>query len=173
MSDFSVTLEQVNTLSREAFVEAFGDIAEHSPWVAERAARRRPFADREAMAGAFIDAIFDAGDAEKLALVRAHPDLAGRAAVAGEIAEESKREQAGAGLDKLTAEEFARFTELNDAYRARFQFPFILAVKGASKHQILESFRKRLGSDPEAELAMAIRQVARIVTFRIEDRVRA
>jgi 2-oxo-4-hydroxy-4-carboxy-5-ureidoimidazoline decarboxylase len=172
MSEFSVTLEQVNALSREAFVEAFGDVAEHSPWVAERAATRRPFADREAMAEAFIDAIFDAGDAEKLALVRAHPDLAGRAAVAGEIAEESKREQAGAGLDKLTAEEFARFTELNDAYRARFQFPFILAVKGATKHQILEAFQKRIGSDPEAELAIAIRQVARIVTFRIGDRVR-
>jgi 2-oxo-4-hydroxy-4-carboxy-5-ureidoimidazoline decarboxylase len=173
MADFSVTVEQVNTLSREAFVATFGDVAEHSPWVAERAAARRPFADREAMAEAFIDAIFDAEDAEKLALVRAHPDLAGRAAVTGEIAEESKREQAGAGLDKLTPEEFARFTELNDAYRARFQFPFILAVKGADKHQILESFQKRIGSDPEAELAMAIRQVARIVTFRLEDRVRA
>jgi 2-oxo-4-hydroxy-4-carboxy-5-ureidoimidazoline decarboxylase len=173
MSEFSVTIEQVNALSRDAFVEAFGDVAEHSPWVAERAAKRRPYADREAMAGAFIDTIFDAGDAERLALVRAHPDLAGRAAVAGEIAEDSKREQAGAGLDRLTPEEFVRFNELNDAYRARFQFPFILAVKGATKHQILEAFERRINKDPEAELAMAIRQVARIVTFRIEDRVRA
>jgi len=173
MPDFSVTLDQVNALSRDDFVATFGDVAEHSPWVAERAAVKRPYADREAMAEAFIDAIFDAGEAEKLALVRAHPDLAGRAAVAGNIAEESKREQAGAGLHNLTAEEFARFTELNDAYRARFQFPFILAVKGADKHQILRSFQQRIGKEPEAELAMAIRQVARIVTFRIEDRVRA
>jgi 2-oxo-4-hydroxy-4-carboxy-5-ureidoimidazoline decarboxylase len=173
MSEFSVTVEQVNALGRDAFVQAFGDVAEHSPWVAERAAARRPFADREAMAGAFIDAIFDASDAEKLALVRAHPDLAGRAAVSGEIANESKREQAGAGLDRLTPQEFARFSELNETYRARFQFPFILAVKGATKHQILDAFQKRINSDPEAELAMAIRQIARIVTFRIEDRVRA
>ncbi len=173
MPEDPMTLDQVNALDRDDFVAVFGDVAEHSPWVAEHAAIRRPFIDREAMAEAFIDAIFDAGEAEKLALVRAHPDLAGRTAVSGHLAEESKREQAGAGLDKLTAEEFARFTELNDAYRARFQFPFILAVKGADRHQILQSFQKRIGSDPEAELAMAIRQVARIVTFRIEDRVAA
>jgi 2-oxo-4-hydroxy-4-carboxy-5-ureidoimidazoline decarboxylase len=123
------------------------------------------------MAEAFIDAIFDAGDAEKLALVRAHPDLAGRAAVAGEIAEESKREQAGAGLDTLTAEEFARFTKLNTAYRDKFGFPFILAVKGATKHEILSSFEERIAREEEAEFAAALVQVGRIIAFRLEDRV--
>jgi 2-oxo-4-hydroxy-4-carboxy-5-ureidoimidazoline decarboxylase len=164
-------VEAVNAMSREDFVAVFGDIAEHSPWVAEKAAARRPYADRRAMAEAFIDAIFDAGEPEKLALIRAHPDLAGRAAIAGELAPESKREQAGAGLDKLTAEEFARFTELNEAYRAKFRFPFILAVKGADKRRILAAFEERIGNDHEAELANAIRQVARIVAFRIDDRV--
>jgi 2-oxo-4-hydroxy-4-carboxy-5-ureidoimidazoline decarboxylase len=166
-----MTLETVNAMDREVFVAAFGDIAEHSPWVAEKAAERRPYADRRAMAEAFIDAVFDAGEPEKLALIRAHPDLAGRAAVAGELQPESKREQAGAGLDKLTAEEFARFTELNDAYRGKFRFPFILAVKDVDKHQILAAFAERIDNDPEAEFANAIRQVARIVAFRIDDRV--
>ena len=166
-----MSVEAVNAMSREDFVAAFGDIAEHSPWIAEKGAARRPYADRRAMAEAFIDAIFDAGEPEKLALIRAHPDLAGRAAIAGELQPESKREQAGAGLDKLTAEEFDRFTELNEAYRAKFRFPFILAVKGADKHRILAAFEARLDNDPEAELASAIRQVARIVAFRIDDRV--
>jgi 2-oxo-4-hydroxy-4-carboxy-5-ureidoimidazoline decarboxylase len=166
-----MSLEAVNAMSREVFVAAFGDIAEHSPWVAEKAAERRPYADRRAMAEAFIDAVFDAGEPEKLALIRAHPDLAGRAAIAGDLAPESKREQAGAGLDRLTAEEFARFTELNEAYRAKFRFPFILAVKGADKRRILAAFEERIDNDPEAELANAIRQVARIVAFRIDDRV--
>ena len=171
MPAFPMTIETVNSLDAEAFVAAFGDIAEHSPWVAETAAVRRPYADRRAMAEAFIDAVFDAGEPEKLALIRAHPDLAGRAAVAGELAAESKREQAGAGLDTLTAEEFARFTTLNDAYREKFRFPFILAVKGADKFEILRAFEKRIRSDHEAELANAIRQVARIIAFRIDDRV--
>jgi 2-oxo-4-hydroxy-4-carboxy-5-ureidoimidazoline decarboxylase len=171
MPEFPMTIDSVNALPRDAFVAAFGDIAEHSPWVAERAGARRPFADRRAMAEAFIDAIFDADEPEKLALLRAHPDLAGLAAIAGDLAPESRREQAGAGLDRLTPEEFTRFTELNKAYRERFRFPFILAVKGADKDTILRSFVARLGNDHEAELAAAIRQVARIVSFRIEDRV--
>jgi 2-oxo-4-hydroxy-4-carboxy-5-ureidoimidazoline decarboxylase len=152
------------------FVAAFGDVAEHSPWVAETAAKARPYADRTAMAGAFLDAILDADDPHKLALVRAHPDLAGRAKLA-DLAPDSQREQAGAGLDKLTAEELARFTKLNDAYRAKFGFPFIFAVKGADKHQILSAFEKRIDHEPEHELATAIRQVGNIIRFRIEDRV--
>jgi 2-oxo-4-hydroxy-4-carboxy-5-ureidoimidazoline decarboxylase len=171
MPAFPMTIDKVNGLSGEAFVASFGDIAEHTPWVAEMAGTRRPFVDRLAMSEAFVDAVLDAGDPEKLALIRAHPDLAGRAAVAGELAPESKREQAGAGLGQLTEEEFGRFTALNDAYRAKFQFPFILAVKGATKHQILAAFEERIGNDPEAEFANAIRQVARIVALRIEDRV--
>ena len=172
MAGFPVALDAVNRMDGGAFVAVFGDIAEHSPWVAERAAKERPFADRRAMAEAFLDAVLDATDAEKLALVRAHPDLAGRARIS-DLAEESRREQAGAGLDKLTAAEFAEFTALNDAYKAKFGFPFILAVKGADKHLILKTFRQRIRHDPEVELATAIAQVGRIINFRIEDRVSA
>jgi OHCU decarboxylase len=123
------------------------------------------------MTEAFVEAVLTAGDPRKLALVRAHPDLAGRAAITGDIADASKREQAGAGLDRLTPEEFRRFSALNDAYREKFRFPFILAVKGHDKHAILRSFEERIVNDPETELANAIRQVAQIVVFRINDRV--
>jgi 2-oxo-4-hydroxy-4-carboxy-5-ureidoimidazoline decarboxylase len=123
------------------------------------------------MIEAFIDTIFEVGEPEKLALIRAHPDLAGRAAMAGEMAADSKREQSGAGLDRLTSEEFKHFTALNDIYRERFQFPFILAVRGVDKHGILRSFEERIDNDPEDEFFNAVRQVLQIVAFRIEDRI--
>jgi 2-oxo-4-hydroxy-4-carboxy-5-ureidoimidazoline decarboxylase len=164
-------LDAINRLSEEAFVAAFGDIAEHSPWVAAKAAGARPFADQRAMSEAFLDAVFEAGEPEQLALLRAHPDLAGRAAIAGDLAPNSRREQSRAGLDKLTPEEFARFTALNNTYRETFGFPFILAVKGVDKHGILKSFEERIGNDPEAEFFAAIRQVGQIIAFRLADRV--
>ena len=166
-----LTCDQVNAMPREAFVAAFGDVAEHAPWVAERAAEGRPYAGREALIVAFQSAIGAASQDRRLALLRAHPDLAGKAALAGELAEESRREQAGAGLDSLTAEEFARFTRLNEAYRSHFGFPFILAVKGATKHDILAAFEARLENGPDEEFATALEQVQRIVRFRLEDRV--
>ena len=104
-------------------------------------------------------------------MLRAHPDLAGKAAIAGEVTDDSAREQAGAGLGSLTADEFARFTRLNGAYRARFGFPFIFAVKGATKEQILYAFEARLKNAPEVEFTTALEQVMRIFAFRIEDRV--
>jgi len=171
MVDFPITLEAVNAMDLGDFVAAFGDVAEHSPWVAERAAEERPYASRQDMIEAFGDEVREAGPGEKLALLRAHPDLAGKAAVAGELAEDSRREQAGAGLDQLTPEEFARFTELNQSYTAKFGFPFILAVRDADKQAILDAFTERIERDPEAEKAMAISEVARIIGFRIEDRV--
>lgn len=171
MVDFPITVAAVNAMDAAAFVAAFGDVAEHSPWIAERATAQRPFASRQAMVEAFGDEVREAGPGEKLALLRAHPDLAGRAAMAGEVAEESRREQAGAGLDTLTPEEFRRFTELNRAYTEKFGFPFILAVRGADKQTILAAFAERIERDPEAEKAMAISEVTRIIGFRIEDRV--
>src|SRR5690349_5510702 len=104
MSAAPIPIDDVNLMDEAAFLMAFASIAEHSPWVAERAMKARPYADRMAMAGAFIDAILEASDAQKLALVRAHPDLAGRIKVA-DMAPDSQREQAGAGLDQLTREE--------------------------------------------------------------------
>ena len=161
------SLADINAMSSDAFVASFGDVAEHSPWVAEKTAAVRPFASRDAMIAAFETAVRAAPQAAQLALIRAHPDLATRA----KLTDDSSREQKGAGLDTLTPAEFARFTELNDAYKARFGFPFIFAVKGASKHQILASFEERVGRDRNEEFATALSQVCRIFRFRIEDRV--
>ena len=161
----------VNALSPDDFVARFGDVAEHSPWVAETAARERPFASREAMIEAFAAAVAGASHEARLALIRAHPDLAGKAARAGTMAEDSRREQAGVGLDSLTEVEYARFTDLNTRYRDKFGFPFIFAVKGATKGMILDAFEARSADDVETEFATALAQVARIFRFRLEDRI--
>jgi 2-oxo-4-hydroxy-4-carboxy-5-ureidoimidazoline decarboxylase len=165
----AVALSAINAMPLEAFLASFGDVAEHSPWVAERAFVVRPFSTRDGLIAAFEAALHNANRDEKLALIRAHPDLATKA----RLTDDSSREQAGAGLNTLTAEEFARFTDLNTAYKQRFGFPFIFAVKGASKHMILEAFAERVRHSAEAEFATAIEQVARIFRFRLEDRVAA
>lgn len=161
------TVADVNRMDLPAFLAAFGDVAEHSPWVAREAASFRPYGARDAMVLAFERAIRSANADAQLALIRAHPDLATRAKLTGD----STREQAGAGLDTLTATEFARFTELNDMYKTRFGFPFIFAVKGATKHMILAAFEDRVNKSSEEEFATALAQVCRIFRFRIEDRV--
>jgi len=163
----ALTVAIVNCLPAAEFIETFGDIAEHSPWVAERAAAARPFAGREAMIAAFETALRKAPLGKQLDLIRAHPDLASKA----KLTADSASEQAGAGLDSLTEEEFARFTELNETYKTRFAFPFIFAVKGATKHQILEAFERRVEAPPEEEFETAISQICRIFRFRIEDRI--
>lgn len=160
-------LSEVNRLSSEEFTARFGDIAEHSPWVASLAAGSRPFGSRDAMIGAFEKATRSASEEKQLALIRAHPDLATKA----KLTDDSTREQAGAGLANLTAEEFTRFTALNTAYKDRFGFPFIFAVKGATKHQILASFEQRVHRSTTEEFETAMAQVCRIFRFRIEDRV--
>jgi 2-oxo-4-hydroxy-4-carboxy-5-ureidoimidazoline decarboxylase len=162
-------IAEINALSESDFVAAFGDVAEHSPWVAAAAAQRRPFANRTEMIVAFT-AVLQAADHEaQLALIRAHPDLATRA----RLTEDSAREQAGAGLESLTPDEFRRFTEFNERHKARFGFPFIFAVKGATKQQILAGFADRIDLSVDAEFAMTLEQVARIFRFRLEDRVAA
>ncbi len=169
----SLTIDDVNRMDRMEFVRRFGDVAEHSPWVAEAAALRRPVGGRDALVRAFAEAIREASYESRLALIRAHPDLAGKAAVAAALTEDSRREQSSAGLGSLTPTEMARFTELNDAYKSRFGFPFILAAKGATKHQILAAFEARTGNEPDAEFETALGEIARIIRFRIEDRVSA
>lgn len=160
-------IETVNAMTPRAFIGAFGDIAEHSPWVAREAETSRPFRDREQMIRAFETALSAANGDAQLALLRAHPDLATRA----RLTADSTREQAGAGLDQLSAAEFARFTALNERYKARFAFPFIFAVKGATKHMILDSFEARVNNGLDQEFTTALQQVCRIFRFRLEDRV--
>ena len=166
-----LSIDDLNRMTAADFTARFGDVAEHSPWVAERAAGARPFTDRDAVAQAFAAALRGAMREEQLAVLRAHPDLAGRAAIAGDLSDDSRREQAGAGLDRLTPEEFERFTALNAAYRERFGIPFIFAVKGATAAMILAAFEERVANGQEVELQNAIENVCRIMRFRIEDRV--
>jgi 2-oxo-4-hydroxy-4-carboxy-5-ureidoimidazoline decarboxylase len=153
---------------REAFVHRLGRVAEGSPWVAERAFDRGPFADRGAVADAFARVVREAPAEAQLALIRAHPDLAGRAALAGELTPESAGEQASAGLDRLTPGDLARFTRLNDAYRARFGFPFVICVRGRSVAEILTAYERRLTNDAEAERATAVDEIAAIMRLRLE-----
>lgn len=164
-----MTIADVNALAPVDFVARFGDVAEHSPWVAREAFAQRPFADRDAMVEAFATALKSANPDAQRALIRAHPDLATKA----RLTEDSSCEQAGAGLAALSEEEFASFTTLNAVYKSKFGFPFIFAVKGATKQMILAAFEERISHSPEAEFATAIAQICRIFRFRIEDRVAA
>jgi OHCU decarboxylase len=153
---------------RAAFLARLGHVAEGSPWVAERAWARGPFPDAAATADAFAAVVRESAPEEQLALIRAHPDLAGRAALAGDLTADSAREQASAGLDRLTPDDLARFTRLNDAYRARFGFPFVIRVAGRSVDAILAAYEERLANDADAERATAVEQIAEIMRLRIE-----
>jgi 2-oxo-4-hydroxy-4-carboxy-5-ureidoimidazoline decarboxylase len=166
-----MTLREVSAMDRQAFVSAFGGIFEDSPWVARRAWDSRPFASREALHRAMTQQVESAAREEQLALLRAHPDLGARARMSAV----STSEQRGAGLDQLTPEEYEQLTAWNQAYRDRFGFPFLFAVKGAGKTAIMEALRSRAfpdpGADTEAEFAEALAQVYRIAWFRLEAAV--
>ena len=156
-------------MDRAAFLAAFGEVFEHSPWVAELAWETGPFGSREALHDAMVRACKGAARERRLALLRAHPDLAGKAAVRGELTDSSRSEQAGAGLDDCTPEELARFQRLNQAYKAKFGFPFILAVKGYDRAGILAAFAARLDNDADTELDRALDQIAKITLYRLSD----
>jgi OHCU decarboxylase len=159
-------------LTRTLFVERFGGVYEHSSWVAE-VAYDEGFTSEADTAGGLAKALATAAtkgtEEQKKALIFAHPDLAGRLALAKTLTAESTGEQASAGLDRLTPDELAKFTALNEAYRARFGFPFIMAVKGKSKADILASFQQRLDNDPDAETATALTEIDRIAALRLKD----
>lgn len=160
-----------STLDRAAFVETYGGIYEHSPWVAEAVydAGIGPGDDTAAALAGRMGQVVDAADGDaRLTLLRAHPELAGRLATAGGLTAESTAEQASAGLGHCTPEEFAEFHSLNARYTARFGFPFIVAVRGLSRRDILGTFRDRAGNDRETELAAALQQVHRIARLRLE-----
>ena len=159
-----MTLADLNAMDCESFVAAIGWVFEDSPWVARRAWDLRPFATREVLHRAMTLQVESADREEQLALLRAHPDLGARARMSAA----STREQGGAGLNQLTAEEFAELTTWNQAYRAKFGFPFLFAVKGSGKRAIMEALRRRAAADPETEIAEALAQVYRIAVFRLE-----
>ena len=173
MAAAQISDDELQRLERGRFVELLGGVFEHSSWVAERAFAAGPFHNVEALHRAMVEVMRRASRARQVALIRAHPDLAGRAAIRGELTAASSAEQAGAGLDQCTRVEFERFHELNQRYQKRFGFPFILAVKGKSRGEILAAFEERLDNSVEAEFEEALGQIARIARFRLDDLIRS
>ncbi|MEP9352664.1 2-oxo-4-hydroxy-4-carboxy-5-ureidoimidazoline decarboxylase [Xanthobacter sp. KR7-65] len=165
------TLAQLNACDDATFTACLGPVFEHAPWVAEQAARLRPFASVEALHGAMVGLVAALPEAARVALFAGHPDLAGPAARDGTMTAESTGEQSALGLDRLPDAEAQRWDALNAAYRARFGFPFILCARHYGRAAMLEVFEQRLAASREEELAMALGEIARITRYRIADRV--
>ena len=168
-----MTLAELNALGRDDFASALGTVFEHSPWIAERAWVARPFASLDQLHGAMVAATHSASEACKLGLLRGHPELAGKLAMSGAMTSHSVQEQAGAGLANCSPEELAQLATLNDQYRERFGFPFILAVKGYDRVGIIAALEQRVGNPLDAEMREALDQVARIARFRLERMITA
>jgi 2-oxo-4-hydroxy-4-carboxy-5-ureidoimidazoline decarboxylase len=168
-----ITLDELNRMDRAAFIAALGEVFEHAPWVAENAADSRPFAGINALYDAMTTTVRSASADRQMALIKGHPDLAGKAAREGAITDDSKREQSSAGLDRLTEQEFATFHRLNDAYHAKFDIPFIVCVRRHGKESILRQFEQRLSNDKAAERQAALNEIFRIAALRLDQRVAA
>jgi 2-oxo-4-hydroxy-4-carboxy-5-ureidoimidazoline decarboxylase len=163
------TLTALNTTDRAAFTAALGHLFEHSPWVAEETWPQRPFADSETLHAALCATMRAAPPERQLALIRAHPDLAGRLAQQNRLTHESTREQASAGLDRLTEAELAEFTRQNEAYKAKFGFPFIICARLNAKTAILSAMQARSGHAPATEFATALGEIEKIARLRLQD----
>jgi len=166
-----MTLNDLNSLDASAFAAALDGIFENSPWVAREAWPARPFSSVESLHAAMVGVVKNAGAAQQLALLCAHPELAGREAQAGELTAASDTEQAGAGLKHLTAAEMNRINELNRAYGTRFGHPFIIAVRNHTKQGIFAAFERRLANDAATERATALAEVAMITRLRLDARI--
>lgn len=164
-----LSLARVNAMSPAEFGAAFGRVFEHSPWIAERAFARRPFASADALHAVMVEVVRGASPAQQLALLCAHPELAGKEAKTNTLTRESTNEQTKAGLTALSAEEMARIASLNRAHAERFGFPFIIAARLHSKEQILAEFERRLSLSPEEEMRACLEEVYKITRLRIDD----
>jgi len=167
-----ISLAQLNTAGRDAFVGELGDIFEHGAWIAEAAHAARPFASVAALHEAMMQMLRRAPRPEQIAFLRGHPELGGKVARAGAMTAASIAEQGGLGLDRLSDEDFTRFERANTAYREKFGFPFIVCVRRhTSAESILASFEQRVGNDTEAELAAALTEIGHITRLRLDARV--
>ena len=164
-------LANLNTCDGDDFVAALGGIFENAPWVAECAFATRPFATVSDLHAAMIRAMANAGETERLALIRGHPELASKVARVGAMTAQSRREQGSLGLDRLSEGEFARFERLNAAYRQRFGFPFVICVRRHTRDSILDTFERRLANSPETERAAALQEIGHITRLRLVEAV--
>jgi OHCU decarboxylase len=159
----------VNILPAQAFVDLIGPVFEHSPWIAESIHEKRPFASRQDLHHALCAVVEAASDEQQLALIRAHPDLVGRAATDGMLTRESTGEQAAAGLNQLSPEEIGLFQQQNAAYHSRFGFPFVICARLNKKAAILAGFKQRLQHSRGQEIKTALEEIFRIADFRLRD----
>ncbi|MDQ3375596.1 MAG: 2-oxo-4-hydroxy-4-carboxy-5-ureidoimidazoline decarboxylase [Actinomycetota bacterium] len=164
-----LSIEEVNRTDREEFVSRFGAVFERSPWVAEGAWQGRPFDGLDGLHAAFVRTVHDAPGERRVALIRAHPDLAGKAALAGELTDESANEQASAGLDRLSPQEYEEFHRLNAAYREKFGLPYVVCVRDNTKETIFAGAEERLSNTREEEVEAALGEISRISRLRLED----
>ncbi len=164
-----LTIERLNAADRAAFVAAVGFTFEHSPWIAEEAWQRRPFRDADSLLETMRAVLAAAPEERRIALIGAHPDLAGRLAREGRLTPASAQEQSAAGLDRLTKEEISRFDELNGAYRARFGFPFVICAREQSSRSVLASLERRLSNDRDREIENALAEIVKIARLRLRD----
>lgn len=160
-----MTIGELNAFDQSRFVEAVDGVFEGSPWVAQRSCAYRPFVSLDQLKRVMASVIESASRADQLALLCAHPDLGTRA----QLSPSSTTEQTSAGLNRLTDQERQRFRELNEAYRNKFRFPFLFAVKGSNKFQILQALERRLNSTPDEEFHLALQQVYAIAGFRLHE----
>ncbi len=163
------TIAEVNAWDHPTFVRIVGPVFEHSPWIAEATSSQRPFATLAALHHALCETVAQAGEQKQLDLIRAHPDLVGRAALAGTLTSASTKEQASAGLDQLTAEEIAAFQKFNAAYHEKFGFPFVICARLNKKEAILQGFRLRLNHTPAEEIKTALAEISKIAHLRLAD----
>ena len=171
MYDRKIVLDRVNEMDQEEFVASYGRLFERSPWVAEEAWRSRPFWSVEEMWRAFEAAMCSAPRERQLDLIQAHPDLAGKAAIAGELTPESAREQASAGLDRLSPGEYEAFTRMNREYREKFGLPMVVCVREHTKESVLENVESRLGNSRDEEIRTALAEISKISHYRLLDLV--
>lgn len=162
-----LNIDQVNALERHDFTSTFARLFEHSPWIAARTAAKRPFGSRSEFFAALRDTVMKAREEEKLALIRAHPDLVGNAT----LTRESENEQAAAGLGNLSADEVAEFRRFNNEYRQKFDFPFVICARENKKEVILAAFPQRLINSRQAEIETALREIFKIAELRLQDLV--
>lgn len=162
-----ITLDALNAASPADFTAALGAIFEHAPWVAERVVAGRPFETVAALHDAMMAAVHAAAPQERLALIAGHPELGGKVARAGAMAEASRQEQGALGLDRLSDAEFARFETLNAAYAGRFGFPFIVAVARHTRDSILAQFERRLAHDRDTEIVATLAEIGHITRLRL------
>ena len=162
-------LKRLNMMNAHGFVRTIGHVFENSPWVAERAFHLHPFKTRDDLIDKLSQTVKSASEEEKVALIRAHPDLVGKIAQAGQLTPESRSEQAAAGLDRLSPDEIDSFQAYNDVYREQFDFPFVICARENKKDAILEAFPRRLKHNREREIQVAIEEICKIARLRVID----